>query len=66
MIELSLLNCLTQLGILSDMKISVNPNKKIIGKLIATNNSIEHKVFYLSYVDQLSKITLYIEITISY
>ena len=45
-VELFLFNCLTQLGIPSNMKSVVNPNIKTIGKLIAINNFISKEVFY--------------------
>ena len=47
-VELFLFNCLTHLGIPSNMKRRVNPNNKTIGKLIAINNSIKKGGVYLS------------------
>ena len=44
-VELFLFNCLTHLGIPSNMKRRVNPNNKTIGKLIAINNSIKEEGF---------------------
>jgi len=54
MIELFLFNCLTYLGIPSNMKMRVNPNNKTIEKLIAINNSIKKRGFYPSMLDQMS------------
>ena len=48
MIELFLFNCLTHLGIPSNVKRRVNPNNKTIGKLIAINNSIKKGGVYPS------------------
>ena len=53
-VELFLFNCLTHLGIPSDMKRTVNPNNKTISKLIAVNNSIKKRESYPSNLDQLS------------
>ena len=44
-VELFLFNCLTHLGIPSNMKRRANPNNKTIGKLIAINNSIKEEGF---------------------
>ena len=58
-VELFLLNCLTQLGIPSDMKRRVNPKNKTIGKLMAINNSIKKKGFIPPILDRLSIVNKY-------
>ena len=47
-VELFLFNWLTQLGIPSDIKKSVNPTNKTIGNPKAINNSIKKRGFYPS------------------
>ena len=53
-VELFLFNCLTHLGIPSNMKRRVNPNNKTIGKLMAINNSIKKRVFIPRILDRVS------------
>ena len=53
-VELFLFNCLTHIGIPSNMKRRVNSNNKTIDKLIAINNSIKKRVFILIILDRVS------------
>ena len=53
-VELFLFNCLTHLGIPSNMKSRVNPNNKTIGKLMAINNFIKKRVFIPRILERVS------------